>query len=104
MGDKAKKLPNTNVLLELWHASSKVGWDRIICVMNSFYGQPEETIFDIKHRRFPITYNLGSESDPNKAEMREKLAEDLEAAIRAAMQSEHQAVPYITILSMSFIY
>ena len=91
-GSNPKKLPNPNVLLELGHASSKVGWDRIICVMNSFYGTPEETIFDIKHRRFPITYYLESETDTNKAQIRNELVNHLEAAIRAAIQSEHQAV------------
>ncbi len=91
-GENPKKLPNPNVLLELGHASSKVGWERIICVMNSFYGTPEETIFDIKHRRFPITYNLESESDPNKSKIRTTLVASLEEAIRGAMQSEHQAV------------
>lgn len=91
-GKKRKKLPNANVLLELGHASSRVGWDRMICVMNSFYGGAEETIFDIKHRRFPITFHLESESDPNKNEIKKKLVNDLKYAIKSAMQSEHQAV------------
>jgi len=91
-GRKTKKLPNANVLLELGHASSKVGWDRIICVMNTFYGDPEEMIFDIKHRRFPITFNLENEKSQNKSEIKLSLVKELEAAMRSSMQSEHQAV------------
>ncbi len=37
-----KQLSNPNVLLELGFAASKLGWERIILVMNSAYGTPDE--------------------------------------------------------------
>ena len=40
-GTKAKKLSNPNVLAELGYAAAKLGWDRVILVMNKHYGSPE---------------------------------------------------------------
>ena len=91
-GKEPKKLPNANVLLELGYASSRIGWNRVICVMNTFYGPPEETIFDIKHRRFPIAFLLESEKSDEYKAIESKLERELEAAIRASIQSDHQAV------------
>lgn len=51
-----RKICNPNVLIELGYASSKLGWDRILCVYNLAYGQIEDLPFDIRHRK-PLTYN-----------------------------------------------
>jgi hypothetical protein len=56
--DNRKMLPNPNVLLELGYAAHCLGWDRVILVMNSHFGPPEYLPFDLKHRRFPISYYL----------------------------------------------
>lgn len=50
-----RKTSNPNVLIELGYASSKLGWDRILCVYNLMYGKIEDLPFDIRHRK-PITY------------------------------------------------
>ena len=44
-------MPNPNVMLELGYATHVVGWDRVICVLNSDYGAPENMPFDIANRR-----------------------------------------------------
>lgn len=81
--------PNPNVLIELGYAVAKVGWDRIICVMNEAYGGPTKLPFDLQHRRWPIRYRLTDKQfDPEKfAQIREKLSEEIELAIRTAIQS-----------------
>lgn len=66
-GDK-KLLPNPNVLLELGYAARSIGWDRIICVMNTAYGPVEEQIFDIRQRRWPICYELKGENPEDDPE------------------------------------
>lgn len=48
---KVKYMPNPNVMLELGYATHVVGWDRVICVLNSDYGAPENMPFDIANRR-----------------------------------------------------
>lgn len=46
-----KRTPNPNVLLETGYAAKVLGWDRIICLYNSEYGNPDDYPFDISHRR-----------------------------------------------------
>lgn len=48
---KIKYMPNPNVMLELGYAAHVVSWDRVICVLNSDYGTPENMPFDIASRR-----------------------------------------------------
>jgi hypothetical protein len=90
-GDK-KLLPNPNVLLELGYAARSIGWDRIICVMNTSYGPVEEQIFDIKQRRWPICYRLEGENPEDIQKAREYLSGQLQNAIRMVMNSAHEAV------------
>lgn len=46
---KKKKSPNPNVLLELGYAVKTLGWERVICLCNTDYGN--EYPFDIAHNR-----------------------------------------------------
>ncbi len=55
---KGKAMPNPNVLLELGYAAAKLGWDRLVLVMNTNYGHPEELPFDLRNRRFPLTFKI----------------------------------------------
>ena len=61
-GKSKKLMPNPNVLIELGFAASVIGWDRMILVMNTEYGNPDELIFDLKHRRFPITFKINGQT------------------------------------------
>jgi len=88
----AKRIPNPNVLLELGYAAAKIGWDRIVLVMNTAYGNPDELIFDLRHRRFPLTFRLGPESRSDAEAVESALSERVEEALRASLQEEHAAV------------
>jgi hypothetical protein len=53
---KPKYLPNANVSIELGFAAGTIGFDRILCVFNDHYGDPDDLPFDLVHRRHPIRY------------------------------------------------
>ena len=90
--NSTKPLPNPNVLLELGYAAARIGWERIICVMNTAYGSPEDLPFDLRHRRWPVTYQLREEdsSEAKKAQFG-TLAARIETALKVALQAEHAA-------------
>ena len=44
-------MPNPNVMFELGVAVSNIGWERIICVVNTYYGEIKLLPFDINHHR-----------------------------------------------------
>ena len=64
-----KRTPNPNVLFELGYAVKCLGWDRVICVFNSDFGDVSELPFDLRNRRF-LTYETS-----NISETRKKLAD-----------------------------
>lgn len=53
---ECRKVCNPNVLIELGYASSKLGWEKILCVYNLSFGKIEDLPFDIRHRK-PLVYN-----------------------------------------------
>ena len=61
--DDTKFFPNPNVLLELGFAIPYLEWTRIICVMNTYYGETKDLPFDLRHRRWPISYHLPPDAD-----------------------------------------
>ena len=64
-----KRTPNPNVLFELGYAVKCLGWDRVICVFNSDFGDISELPFDLRNRRI-LTYETS-----NISETRKKLAD-----------------------------
>ena len=64
-----KRTPNPNVLFELGYAVNCLGWDRVICVFNSDFGDVSELPFDLRNRRI-LTYETS-----NISETRKKLAD-----------------------------
>jgi hypothetical protein len=48
---KKYRFPNPNVLIELGYSVRKLGWERIILIFNTKYGQIKELPFDINHHR-----------------------------------------------------
>jgi hypothetical protein len=85
---KNKALPNPNVLLELGYAAAKLGWDRLVLVMNTNYGDPEELPFDLRNRRFPLTFKLMPDSRKDVGKIQADLSENIEFALRSAIRSE----------------
>lgn len=98
--ENVKRVPNPNVLLEMGYASGTIGWDRVICVMNTEKHRPEELPFDVRNRRFPITYELSDKATENKRQkVRSKLSGEVLFAIRCALDAELQIV-YDAIASL----
>jgi hypothetical protein len=58
-GQDIRLTPNPNVFFELGYAVAKIGWNNIICILNSAYGETEDIPFDIRHRRI-MSYNYGA--------------------------------------------
>jgi predicted nucleotide-binding protein len=84
---ESKKLPNPNVMFELGHASNRLGWDRLILVMNTHYGEPLSLPFDIRHRRFPIKYRLApNATDSEFKKQQKRLVKELKYGILSAYQ------------------
>lgn len=81
-------IPNPNVAIELGYALKSIGPDRYIAVMNTAYGGPENLPFDLKHRRWPIQYDLSPEvPTAEKNSRKQQLASHLAAAIRSIIES-----------------
>lgn len=93
--DRQRPTPNPNVLIEYGWALKKLGYGRIVPVMNTAFGKPEGDAmpFNMRHLRHPIPYNCPKTVDePAIAAAKRDLAKDLETAIRAVLNSaEFQA-------------
>jgi len=91
--DVRKLFPNPNVLIELGFAAHVLGWDRVICVMNDYFGDPSSLSFDLRHRRWPIAFRVGPESATvGSSSMKKKLADSLVEAIRSGLMAENERV------------
>ena len=78
-GGDGRMCPNPNVMIEYGYALKSLGAERILAVMNSAFGSPEDLPFDMRHRRFPISYSLAPDSDTNeRAAAKERLVADLQ--------------------------
>lgn len=66
---KNRKTPNPNVLIELGYAAKRLGWDRIICVLNTEFGRVSDLPFDLRNRRI-LTYEFNAD---NKSEVKKSL-------------------------------
>jgi hypothetical protein len=77
--------PNPNVLIEYGYALKNSGSERIISIMNEAFGDAENSLpFDLKHRRFPIRYNL---TEQTSVEEKKKQKEQLIAEIVIALET-----------------
>jgi hypothetical protein len=86
--------PNPNVLIEYGYALKVLGHSRIIPIMNEAYGKVNEHSlpFDMKHLRWPRTYDLpdNADSDKKKTEMM-NLVKYLVNEIRQILDIEAQS-------------
>lgn len=71
--------PNPNVMVELGYAAAVLGWERIICIVNTAYGDVEKMPFDLRTRRL-LPYHLPEDAD-NKAEIRRNLTSGIRGAV-----------------------
>jgi hypothetical protein len=82
----SKKTPNPNVLVELGYAIRVLGWNRIIMVMNTEYGDPSTLPFDLRSKRV-LTYSISSSVEA-KAPVRNGLKKTLVAALKLIFENE----------------
>lgn len=73
--------PNPNVLIELGYAVKSLGWNRVVMVMNTEFGKPEELPFDLRSKRV-LTYGIASD-EVEKAPVRNALSKTFVAALSA---------------------
>jgi hypothetical protein len=93
----SRPTPNPNVLAELGYAAGFHGWERVVCVLNTAFGEIADLPFDIRQRRV-LDYELRPEDD--KKAPRKALAGMLRNAIRdvlVAPDSGRQAQAHILI-------
>jgi hypothetical protein len=89
---------NPNVLIELGYALRALGHERVILVFNRAFGKIEELPFDLKMRRV-LAYDMPAE-ERQKAQERNVLEGQLDAAVRAALGTIREAVaPSIPAMS-----
>jgi hypothetical protein len=77
---KFRLVPNPNVLVELGYALKRLGWGRIIMVMNEAFGTVAKLPFDLEKRR--VMRYLLLEDGEEKIEEQKKLEKQLETQIR----------------------
>jgi len=71
--DDGRHTPNPNVMLEYGYALHALGNSKIIGVFNEVHGSSKDLPFDLAHRRWPIKFNLPSDSDPEKKKSQKNL-------------------------------
>jgi len=83
-GEKYRKTPNPNVLLELGYALALLGTEKILLFFNESYGDETGIPFDIRQNR-RISYSLLP--DGNKAQLRKELGKSTAFAIKEIINS-----------------
>ena len=85
---EVRPTPNPNVLVELGYALASRGSQRVILVMNQYFGSFEKLPFDLRHKKRPIWYTLGPDAPAKeKRSAREQLCKDLQKAIDLIIDS-----------------
>ena len=94
--------PNPNVMIEYGYALKTPGPERIVAVMNTHFGEPTELPFDMRHRRFPLTYDLAPDADrETRRNIRERLANDIQSAIVAVLDSHPHPAAELPVFERS---
>ena len=88
-----RRTPNPNVMIEYGYALNTPGAQKIVAVMNTHFGAPTELPFDIRHRRFPLTYDLAPDADSEtRSRVRERLSADISRAVVAVLDARPRPV------------
>lgn len=75
---RGKKQINSNVAIELGFAIGIHGDEVLLKIMNTYYGLKDDLPFDLKHRRWPLTYELDPQcTSGDKKTARTKLTKQL---------------------------
>ncbi len=92
---KPRLIPNPNVLIEYGFALRCHSHAAIVGVMNTAFGEPNaETLpFDLRHLRWPITYQLSEGSASDKSDQLERLTSTLVEALRLVLARHPKTEP-----------
>ncbi|HKZ43518.1 MAG TPA: hypothetical protein VJZ78_00605 [Anaerolineales bacterium] len=85
INDHSRKTPNPNVLIELGFAINVLGFDRILMVMNTAFGNPEVLPFDLRMKRI-ISYKMEPQETDRSSE-RKKLTAILVEGVRTILDN-----------------
>jgi hypothetical protein len=80
------RTPNPNVCIEHGYALKALSWRRVIAVMNTAMGHPDQhdLPFDVRHTRRPISFNLPEGAD---ASARRVAADGLVRQLKGALKA-----------------
>ncbi len=71
--ERAKKLINSNLAIELGYALRALTFRKVLMVFNAHYGRHEELPFDLRHRGGAIFFQLAPEADRTSIEAEKKI-------------------------------
>jgi hypothetical protein len=78
--------PNPNVLAELGYAAGLHGWERVLCLLNTAFGEIEDLPFDIRQRKV-VAYKLHPGED--RTAKKKELAGILRGALVGVLAPPH---------------
>ncbi|MEC3879589.1 hypothetical protein [Parapedobacter sp. 10938] len=88
--------PNPNVLLEYGNAYQVLGEEKIISIVNEYFGSLKDyenlLPFDIRHLRFPLSYNYSEDNKDDKLKVEKKLIKQLADAIETTSRFHLQTL------------
>ena len=92
---KPRQFPNPNVLIEYGYALRCHSHAKLVGIMNAAYGKPdaESLPFDLRHLRWPISYNLADSSADDKNSQFEYLVVALVKAIGLILAKHASPTP-----------
>ena len=79
--NKNRKTPNPNVMYELGYAVAKLGWERIILILNQEYGEISDVPFDIQQHSI-TSYKLAYSKTNNSKSIIGTKSKELENKIQ----------------------
>jgi len=90
-----KKLINSNIAYELGFSHGHHGDNVLLAVMNTYYGSPENLPFDLKHRRWPVKFELSPDATKSqRTEARGKLAKELASILKLYLENRKPQKQY----------
>ncbi|HWJ40079.1 MAG TPA: hypothetical protein VNT29_03045 [Candidatus Limnocylindrales bacterium] len=100
----AETCANPNVLFEAGYAMGRSGFERLLLVMNTSYGAPEQLPFDLRQRRvLPYELREGDEKGPARERLVGLLSHHLRLVIDSAPTRSAQPVSSVVQASQEFL-
>jgi hypothetical protein len=98
--DAPRPSPNPNVLVELGFALGVLGWERIVMVMNTAFGDESHLPFDLRGHRV-LSYSFKAPVGTDKSEQRGVLEARLRDALKMILQQPAPAREELTLRELA---